>query len=76
MLLPAWLVLRGRTAHGRGSRSIYNYFRDYDPYIGRYLEESDPLGPRSGANTYAYVLNNMISRIDPPGRKHSGNPVL
>jgi len=32
----------------------YNYFRDYDPSIGRYVE-SDPLGVQVGINTYLYV---------------------
>jgi RHS repeat-associated protein len=33
----------------------YNYYRDYDPTLGRYVE-SDPIGLRAGANTYGYVL--------------------
>jgi RHS repeat-associated protein len=41
----------------------YNYFRDYDPQTGRYIE-SDPMGLRAGVNTYAYVHENPISRSD------------
>jgi RHS repeat-associated protein len=44
----------------------YNYFRDYDPSIGRY-GESDPIGLRAGLNTYSYVLGNPLSNYDPKG---------
>jgi RHS repeat-associated protein len=44
----------------------YNYFRDYDASIGRYVE-SDPIGLRGGVNTFGYVRQNTLSWVDPLG---------
>jgi RHS repeat-associated protein len=44
----------------------YNYFRDYDPAVGRYMQ-SDPIGLDGGANTYGYADMNPASNIDPSG---------
>jgi RHS repeat-associated protein len=44
----------------------YNYFRDYDPETGRYIE-SDPIGLAGGLNTYAYVKVNPLRYTDQYG---------
>jgi len=41
----------------------YNYFRDYDPATGRYVE-SDPIGLNGGKNTYNYVFSRPLSLTD------------
>ncbi|WP_426769655.1 RHS repeat domain-containing protein, partial [Pseudomonas aeruginosa] len=41
----------------------YNYFRDYDPETGRYVE-SDPIGLAGGLNTYVYVEGNPLAYVD------------
>jgi RHS repeat-associated protein len=44
----------------------YNYARDYNPLLGRYLE-SDPIGLKSGPDTYLYVLASPLAKVDPYG---------
>jgi len=44
----------------------YNYFRDYDSTVGRYVE-SDPIGVEGGLNTYAYVDADALLETDSQG---------
>jgi RHS repeat-associated protein len=41
----------------------YNYFRDYDPSLGQYIQ-SDPIGLNGGVNTFGYVLGNPLKFFD------------
>ena len=50
---------------------FYNYFRDYDPITGRYVE-SDPIGLDGGLNTYGYVGGNALGAVDPTGEAALG----
>ena len=45
----------------------YNYYRDYDPATGRYLE-TDPIGLGGGINVYGYVGGNPVNRVDRNGK--------
>ena len=44
----------------------YNYFRDYEPGTGRYVQ-SDPIGLDGGISTYAYARSDPLGLFDPNG---------
>jgi RHS repeat-associated protein len=52
--------------YDRETNLHYNWFRDYDPQQGRYVE-SDPIGLAGALNTYAYGNNRPTQYIDPAG---------
>jgi RHS repeat-associated protein len=53
----------------------YNYFRDYDPKTGRYIEP-DPIGIRGGINLFGYANQNPLKYTDPTGEYAIAVPVL
>ena len=70
MLYPSEPVLKLKILPGQYYDSEtnlhYNYFRDYDPSTGRYIQ-SDLIGLSGGLNTYLYADTNPIIRTDPTG---------
>ena len=52
----------------------YNYFRDYNPVVGRYVQ-ADPIGIKRGKNhLYVYVLSNPVNLKDPRGLDFENPP--
>jgi RHS repeat-associated protein len=58
--------------HDAATGLYHNYFRDYDPTIGRYVQ-SDPIGLAGGISTYAYGNGAPLGFSDPLGLR--GNPL-
>jgi RHS repeat-associated protein len=52
--------------HDKETNLAYNYFRDYDPQAGRYVQ-SDPIGLAGGINTYTYAGSDPIRFSDQDG---------
>ena len=68
-----WSRRRVNLASGQ---SLYNYFRDYDPSTGRYVQ-SDPIGLAGGLSTFGYVGGSPLNSIDPFGLEieYANHPV-
>jgi RHS repeat-associated protein len=64
--LDAARKMRSRNYYDSETGTHYNYFRDYDPTIGRYVQ-SDPIGLDGGLNTYAYVYDGPLQFADTDG---------
>jgi RHS repeat-associated protein len=46
----------------------YNYYRDYNPTIGRYVQ-ADPIGLQAGPNVFIYAVDNPNRFVDLTGLK-------
>ena len=53
------------------SNLFYNWFRYYDPQLGRYIT-NDPIGLAGGYSTYSYAYQNPIALYDVDGLSPSG----
>jgi RHS repeat-associated protein len=52
--------------YDKETNNHYNYYRDYDPQTGRYIQ-SDPIGLNGGINPFAYVGGNPVGITDASG---------
>ena len=48
------------------TQSHYNFYRDYGPSVGRYLQ-SDPIGLSGGMNVFSYIYGSPLMGIDSKG---------
>ncbi len=80
ILLPKELLGHGRIVILPGqyldeeTGLAYNYYRDYDPAVGRYVQ-SDPIGLNGGLNPYLYANGNPLAYADPYGLWAIGDPL-
>lgn len=64
-----------KVRHDQETATHYNYFRDYDPAIGRYIQ-SDPIGLEGGLNSFAYAYDNPLIFYDAEGTVAAQTVVL
>jgi len=54
---------RHRSQRSRNWKPHYNYYRDYDPAVGRYAQ-SDPLGVSRTTDTFGYTHGRPLTFVD------------
>jgi RHS repeat-associated protein len=60
--------------HDSATGLNYNYFRDYEPSAGRYVQ-SDPIGLNGGMSTYSYAESSPLISIDRLGLLSEGGMI-